>query len=100
MLTIIYLPRKNPAGGPARTQEEVRRYGSVRSVSCNNTLSTCGLPESAEYHHKPITTFQKRSRSTEVQNLQHFTRTYRKEKVERYGNHLLSTPPLDLRWCA
>jgi len=59
-------------------------------------LAKCGPREPVQYHYEPDTYFQQRCRAKQPQHLQHFTRTYAKQKVERVVNIPLD-PKADYR---
>ena len=60
----------------------------IPAVKCDHKKSRSGLStQAAKYRHpRPMTTFQRQCRlGGSIEDLQHFTRTYRKATVERYS---------------
>jgi len=91
------LPRfhwRNP--GKERAREKDDRRSRFPSIVCDNTLAKCGPRDPVEYYYEPNTYFQQQCREKQPQRLQHFTRTYGKQKVERVVNILLN-PQADYR---
>src|ERR1700683_1609116 len=75
--------RKNPGKERAHGEDGVGPH--IQSIECDNTLAKCGPRDPVEYHYEPNTYFQERCRAKRPARLQQFTRTYAKNKVERYA---------------
>lgn len=51
---------------------------------CDRKESYCGYKGHVEYHCGPRTAYQKAAREKESKDLQHFTKTVKAKKVDRY----------------
>lgn len=73
--------RKSP--GPKRRDNS--SASGVPALVCEHKQSYCGYKGRVEYHCEPRTMYQKAAREKESTDLQHFTKTVKARKVDRYA---------------
>ncbi|KAG6901728.1 hypothetical protein C0995_008696 [Termitomyces sp. Mi166 len=66
---------------PPKSSSTGRR--GVPQKTCDTASKQCGYTGVVRYHHEVKTSYQEAARSKETKNLQHFTRTFKPEKVKR-----------------
>ncbi|KNZ81672.1 DNA (cytosine-5)-methyltransferase 1 [Termitomyces sp. J132] len=77
----------------------------IPQMICDPASKHCGYSGNVRYHHEVKTSYQEAARSKGTKNLQHFTRTFKPEKVKRViaiplsaGADYRSLPPDLLEW--
>jgi DNA (cytosine-5)-methyltransferase 1 len=76
--------RKNPNLQPEQRREALERAKTIRSFECDNSYAHCGFEGPVPYEHEPRTSYQVWCRQKPTTDLQQYTRTFLKAKVERY----------------
>ncbi|KAG6907943.1 hypothetical protein DXG01_006801 [Tephrocybe rancida] len=86
-------------------KSNLQKRQNVPLMECNTSEAHCGYSEPVWYEHKVGTSYQAAARSKPTKNLQHFTRTFKPEKVKRVvaiklapGADYRSLPPNLQEW--
>lgn len=71
---------------PGSQRRDNGSASGVPALVCEHKQSYCGYKGRVEYHCEPRTVYQKAAREKESTDLQHFTKTVKARKVDRYAS--------------
>jgi DNA (cytosine-5)-methyltransferase 1 len=81
-MDFLFVCRKRP--GPTRRSRDDITRRDIPALVCEHKRAHCGYEGRKEYECEPRTKYQKDARQKETADLQHFTKTVKARKVDRY----------------